>query len=517
MKSKKIVTSQKRQPNLAPIVLAIDTSCDETSAAVTCGLEIWSNIVASQVELHRPYGGVFPTVAKQAHLENIQPVIDQALKRARVKWENIDQIMVTVGPGLAPALEVGIKTAKSLAKLYQIPLIPANHIGGHIWSSLALRPKRTSQSLDIISRKKLASQRSTKVLSTIKWPVLALVVSGGHTQFILVEKTSPLSSQYQSSNFVHQTLIKPADSPNTASKFIQKQQTEVSRQNLTTDHTITDSIPHQISAINCQQCHQPIISSQGLITRQSTQNQQDPDLKKHQSKKISDLSFERQPNLSVESSEHKNLNRLTLKYTILGQSVDDAAGEALDKIGRLLNLGYPAGPVVEELAKTGNPQSYSWPLPMTQSLNYNLSFSGLKTYARNFLEENWSDQPLKKNELADFCASLQMAVFRHICYKASKLLQSNISLTQPTNQTQPIHEVWLGGGVAANLTLRKMVRSTIKQILIRRQIQNGKKSKTRSVVDASTIVFRLPYAKKLCGDNAGMVGIGTIPTKNLKN
>ena len=393
-----MTTHQPSPTSLTPIVLAIDTSCDETSVAITCGLEIWSNIVASQIELHKPYGGVFPTVAKQAHLENILPTIKQALKRAKVDWQDIDQMMVTVGPGLAPALEVGIETAKKLAKQYNKPLMPANHINGHIWSGLALRPKKNSQSLAMASRKMQANQRSKQVLSKIKWPILSLVVSGGHTLLVQIAHQGQLKSFDQSSN--------------------------------------NENFGEQNKAY-----------------------------------KTSAQLLDRQPNLAVDSSN-----------IILGQSIDDAAGEALDKIGRMLNLGYPAGPVVEILAKTGDPHSYIWPLPMTESRDLNLSFSGIKTYARNFLEQNWHGQPLSRNELADFCASLQYAVFRHICYKLNKFLQNN---------TAPISYLWLGGGVAANLTLRKMLRQTLKPFNIKLQT---------------------PYSKNLCGDNAAMIGVSLVET-----
>jgi N6-L-threonylcarbamoyladenine synthase len=358
-----------------PITLAIDTSCDETSVAVTCGLEIWSSIVASQVELHKPYGGVFPTVAKQAHIENIAPSVALALKRARATMADIDQIAVTVGPGLAPALEVGIEHAQELAKLHHIPLIPTNHIEGHIYSVLALQPSKQSLGLSIKDRQKTASARSRKRIDELKWPVLSLVVSGGHTQFIKVTKPKTKS-----------TNTKPK--------------------------------------------------------------------------------LERIPHLSIDTNSG---------YTILGQSIDDAAGEALDKIGRMINLGYPAGPVVEELAKQGDPKSYDWPLPMTHEKNFNLSFSGLKTYSRNYLKKNWPNKPLNKQELENYSASLQYAIFRHICYKLNKLLKE-----------KSFSEVWLGGGVAANITLRKMIRQTIKPF--------GLKLLT-------------PQSKKLCGDNAGMIGI----------
>src|SRR5687767_15138028 len=121
-------------------ILAIDTSCDETAVAVTDGTVILSNIVSSQAQLHKEFGGVFPTVAKQAHKERIAPTVELAIKRSGITFEDLKAIAVTQGPGLAPALEVGIGYAKELAEKLKLPLIPVNHIEGHILSVLA-RPK----------------------------------------------------------------------------------------------------------------------------------------------------------------------------------------------------------------------------------------------------------------------------------------------------------------------------------------------------------------------------------------
>jgi len=135
---------------LEPIILAVDTSCDDTSAAVMRGRVILSNVIASQTQLHKQYGGVFPTVAKQAHKENILPTILTALKKARVgsanlEWSDLDALAVTVGPGLAPALEVGISAIKKLAQEKNLPLIAVNHIEGHVLSALALRNEKNAK------------------------------------------------------------------------------------------------------------------------------------------------------------------------------------------------------------------------------------------------------------------------------------------------------------------------------------------------------------------------------------
>ncbi len=365
--------------NNQPIILAIDTSCDDTSIAITQGHTVLSNIIASQTQLHKEYGGVFPTVAKQAHKENIDPSIAVAMKRAHLStdWDKIDAIAVTQGPGLAPSLEIGINKAKELAKQHNKPLIAVNHIEGHTLSALAERsskrsviPTEVEGSLSQPPEKGClhAGRHDTSTRTphiAQRTPSLALVVSGGHTQFILV-------------------------------------------------------------------------------------------------KQIGD-------------------------YQILGTTIDDAAGEALDKVGRMLDLGYPAGSVIEQFAKKGDPKKFNFPLPMTTTKNYDLSFSGLKTFARNLIEELEGENQLDKQAVYDFAASFQYAVFRHIIYKLSKLIEDKEIFPKGI---EDLGNILLGGGVAANMELRKMIRELLREL----QQTNSQKLKT-------------PYSKKLCSDNAAMIGI----------
>ncbi|NCN87351.1 MAG: tRNA (adenosine(37)-N6)-threonylcarbamoyltransferase complex transferase subunit TsaD [Candidatus Pacebacteria bacterium] len=349
--------SSRKVAKIEPIILAIDTSCDDTSVAIVQGEVVLVNVVASQVDLHKQYGGVFPTVAKQAHRENIEPTVKHALKRAGLKIEDIDAIGVTVGPGLAPSLEVGINKAKDLAIEYKKPFISVNHIEGHLLSPLAKRnslsKKTKNKNLDDIKPK-----RSTKT----KFPVLGVVVSGGHTDFVLIKDFGD--------------------------------------------------------------------------------------------------------------------------YQRIGFSIDDAAGECLDKIGRMVYLGYPAGPLIEEFAKKGDETRFVFPLPMTQSKDYNMSFSGLKTFARNLVIKLKQEatiegkKGLDKQTIYDICASAQHGVFRHILHKLEKVLEK-----------ENVKELWLGGGVAANVTLRKILRFKANQYGLR---------------------FRAPYTSKLCGDNAAMIGLVAV-------
>lgn len=367
--------------HLAPLILAIDTSCDETSVAVTRGVTILSNVVASQINLHKEYGGVFPTLAKQAHQAKIAPCTKKALKLAGLALSDIQAIAITQGPGLAPALEVGITYAKQLASENHKPLIAVNHIEAHALSVLARGRKR----------EKVFKQKTSGLLNTDRpnpftsldlpnleqlLPALAIIVSGGHSQFVYISKIG--------------------------------------------------------------------------------------------------------------------------EYQILGETLDDAVGESLDKVGRMLELGYPAGPVVEHLAKQGNPQTYAFPLPMTTSGDYNLSFSGLKTSASNLLVKLGGIEQLTAQDIGNFCASYQFAVFRHLTHKLKKLLSEYMASKQqagnntanknssPLQANKTINSVWLGGGVVANTALRQAVRQTIKPFQLK---------------------LLTPYNKKLCGDNAGMIGV----------
>lgn len=349
-------------------ILAIDTSCDDSSAAVLENQIVLSNIVASQHQIHKKYGGVFPTLAKQAHKENIEPAINLALQKAGVDWKQIDAIAITVGPGLAPALEVGINKAKELAAKHNKKIIAINHIEAHALSPLA-----------ISHGKKIKTPIDLKT----SLPSLAVVISGGHSEFILIDKIS--------------------------------------------------------------------------------------------------------------------------HYQKIGKTIDDAAGECLDKVGRLLNLGYPAGPLMEKFAKKGNAGRFEFPKAMTNQQSFDLSFSGLKTSARNLIADLEEKDQLNKQAIYDFALDLQTAVFDQIAYKLERILLSpNLAekaypsrdflrhLKDGEAPITAINEIWLGGGVAANVSLRKRLR----KLLNKYHKLSGKK-----------ITLKVPYSKRLCGDNAAMIGL----------
>lgn len=362
------------------IVLAIDTSCDETAAAVLdddsprgeAG-RVLSSVVWSQLKLHAHWGGVVPSIARRAHEERLPAVVTAALRRAHLSnlsnlANSVTAIAVTIGPGLAPALEVGVAFAKKLALQYYKPLIPVSHLEGHI-ASLFLRRK--------------SGAFYVKGFDALEFPVLNLIVSGGHTE--LVETTRISNVEFRMSN-------------------------------------------------------------------------------------------ERKTNPIQNSS-------FVIRHFLLGQTLDDAAGECLDKVGRALGLGYPAGPVVEKLASESALKSptfekqrsdlFRLPIPMERSRrdDLNFSFSGLKTAAVRKLDQagDWSS-----SEIADFCASFQEAVISALLLKVRRAVVMT-----------GIKTVFLSGGVAANNKLRRRLRQTMKTF-------GGR-------------AFCAP--KRFTGDNAAMIGL----------
>ncbi|MDR0463333.1 MAG: tRNA (adenosine(37)-N6)-threonylcarbamoyltransferase complex transferase subunit TsaD [Pseudomonadales bacterium] len=356
--------------NRSPLVLAIDTSCDDTSASVVRGNQVLSNIVSSQIALHQPYGGVFPTVAKLAHKENIEAVVKLALNQAKLNFNRLDALAVTVGPGLAPALEVGINYAKDLAKAHDLPLVAVDHIEAHLLSPFLVPEDKNEIAMSQAPHND--DERDWSWLTSKELNVLAIVLSGGHSEFVWIEKVG--------------------------------------------------------------------------------------------------------------------------EYEILGQTIDDAAGECLDKIGRMLGLSYPAAPIMERLAKNGDNKKYPFPLPLTMKKDFNLSFSGLKTHAKNSIRKE-ADNPnivdnLTEKQLADFCASTQTGVFNHVLYKLKKLF-AQLGQKGESSQKLPRY-VLLGGGVAANLYFRQELRKLLKQM---------------SKDFDQQISLLVPYNKKICGDNAAMIGL----------
>jgi N6-L-threonylcarbamoyladenine synthase len=283
-------------------ILAIETSCDETAAAVIeDGRRILSNVVASQVELHARYGGIFPEIASRAHIEAIVPVIEQAMQRAYLGFDDLDGIAVTHGPGLAGSLLVGVNTAKGLALGRGLPLIGINHLEAHIYAHW------------------LEVESPSRAGGELEFPLLALIVSGGHTELILVH-----------------------------------------------DHG---------------------------------------------------------------------------QYEYLGGTIDDAAGEAFDKVGRLLGLSYPGGPAIQKAAQDGVPTAFHFPRAWLDD-SYDFSFSGLKTAVLRVVE-TYSDPP-KGQLLSNLAASFQASVVDVLTAKTARAAEEF-----------DVTAVLLCGGVSANQSLRE--------------------------------------------------------------
>lgn len=276
-------------------ILAIETSCDETSASVVAaGKEILSNVISSQIKIHKKYGGVVPELASRHHVEAINYVIAKAMEEACLGYADLDAFAVTQGPGLVGSLIVGIMAAKTLAFLFKKPLLPVNHVEGHIYANF--------------------------LEHNLKPPFLALVISGGHTELV------------------------------------------------------------------------------------------------HQKSRLS--------------------------YQILGRTRDDAVGEAFDKVAKLLHLGYPGGPIIDQLSKKGNPTFVKFPRPYLPD-SYDFSFSGLKTSVLNYVLKQ-SPANVRRHS-ADIVASFQQSVVEVLVYK-----------TLETAKKLKLKKIVLAGGVAANSGLRDL-------------------------------------------------------------
>lgn len=330
-------------------ILAIDTSCDETSAGVTEDVKILSNIIWSQASAHAKFGGVMPSLAQRMHEERIDWVIERAMTNAKCQMINIDSIAVTVGPGLSIALGVGIDRAKKLAIKYKKKLIAVNHLEGHILSCLA---KPNTKNLKL-------KMTGTLCDKNLKFPALGLVVSGGNTILIKINKLG--------------------------------------------------------------------------------------------------------------------------SYETLAQTTDDALGEALDKAARMLGLGYPGGAILEKFAHSASSGLitrgglYKLPIPIVGHEERKIfTYSGLKTSFSRLVE---SEKPLTKEKISYLAASFQDVAFQHI----TRVLHYCIS-----HKSYVINNLLVGGGVSANIELRKRLRKL------------GKKH---------GITVHFPYSQRLTGDNASMIGI----------
>lgn len=286
-------------------ILGIESSCDDTSAAILDDGFLLSNVISTQ-EVHKVFGGVVPELASRAHLQNIIPVVERAFKLAGIEKNQIDAVAFTRGPGLMGSLLVGASFAKGFSLAQQIPLIEVNHLQGHILAHF-------------IKEKDIENRQPS-------FPFLCLLVSGGHTQLVVIK-----------------------------------------------DH----------------------------------------------------LSFE-----------------------IIGQTIDDAAGEAFDKCAKVIGLPYPGGPLVDKLSKEGNPDAFQFNKPQVSGFDY--SYSGLKTSFLYFLRDQIKVNPdFVQQNLNDLCASLQKTIIDILMDKLLKAIKET-----------GIKEIAVAGGVAANSGLRNRLSDT---------------------------------------------------------
>ena len=309
---------------MAGLILAIETSCDDTCAAVLDGPRIVANAISSQAAAHARFGGVVPEVASRHHLELTVPVVEAALAEADARLEEIDAVAVTVGPGLIGALLVGVSTAKAIAAPRRLPLVPVDHLQGHVAANF-LEP------------------------DPLEPPFICLIASGGHTLLAAVH----------------------------------------------------DPATHQV----------------------------------------------------------------------LGQTLDDAAGEAFDKVARLLGLGYPGGPALERLAADGDPAGFELPVAMSRDPGLDFSFSGLKTALVYLCRDLGPDGVAERR--ADLAASFQASAVGQLVAKLDRAIQAS-----------DWNAVALGGGVAANSPLREAVASLCERRGLRLKL----------------------VPPELCTDNAAMIG-----------
>lgn len=303
------------------LVLGVESSCDETSVAIYDGKNILSNVVLSQIDIHKEFGGVVPEVASRHHVRNVSIVFKEALEKANLNPEDIDLVAVTEGPGLIGSLLVGITAAKVFAMMYDKPIIGVNHLAGHIYAN--------------------------QIEGNMTFPLLALLVSGGNTELIL--------------------------------------------------------------------------------------------MKNH------------------------------FDFEIIGETLDDAVGEAYDKVARVCGLPYPGGPAVDKLAHLGE-DVYPLPRVMKNTNDYNFSFSGLKSAVINLVHNN--QQRSEETNFNNLCASFQASVVETLVYKTKKAALE-FGVTQ----------VMIAGGVSANKALREAIIDAFK--------------------DTNILVSIPPF--KYCTDNAAMI------------
>lgn len=306
-------------------ILNIETSCDDTGISImeakggikSASFKILSNKVSSQIEIHIPYGGVYPALAKREHIKNLPIILEEVLKETKLnkKERPVDAITVTYGPGLEPTLWTGIVFAKELAEKWNVPIIPTNHMEGHIFSVFG-------------------KNKGTFKIPNVKLPALSVLVSGGHTELVLIKKW--------------------------------------------------------------------------------------------------------------------------MDYEIVGETLDDAVGEAFDKVARMLGLPYPGGPQISKLAEEARVRKilsgFSLPRPMIYAKNFNFSFSGLKTAVLYLIRDLGGLDKINEKTKSEIALEFENAAIECLTYKTAKVIEK-----------YKIRTLIVAGGVAANTHLRNEMKNITKK------------------------------------------------------
>lgn len=402
------------------VILAIESSCDDTSAAVIRNETILSNVVAGQ-KVHEAYGGVVPELASRAHQQNIIPVVDVALQRAGVSRSEISAVAFTRGPGLLGSLLVGTSFAKAFALALGVPLIEVNHLQAHVLAIFIREPGMTGGTdASSLSSPSVAIQSATPLKAAPAPDSQALPATDVPSQAAPSE-TSPTTVE-QSADTTPSAVTQSADMTLDATQSADMP--PVATQASAIPPVVTQSAPSETSPTTVEQSATPapapvhrVPSFPFLCLLVSGGNSQIILVKDH------------------------------LHMEVIGQTIDDAAGEAFDKCAKVMGLPYPGGPFIDRLAKEGNPHRFLFTKPAIPGLDY--SFSGLKTNFLYFLRDQLKENPdfIEQNK-ADLAASLQKTIIDILLQK----------LTWAAKETH-IRDIAIAGGVSANSGLRNAIQT----------------------------------------------------------
>lgn len=416
------------------VILAIESSCDDTSAAVIRNETILSNVVASQ-KVHEAYGGVVPELASRAHQQNIIPVVDVALKRAGVSRSEISAVAFTRGPGLLGSLLVGTSFAKAFALALGIPLIEVNHLQAHVLALFIREPGMTDRA--DASQAAPAPAQATTSLSAATQSADMPPVAARTAAIPPIPAQSATSAPAQAATSAPAQAATPAPAQTATSAPAQTATSAAAQAIVSGPVYRVPSFPFLCLLVSGG-------NSQIILVR-----------------------------------DH-------LHMEVIGQTIDDAAGEAFDKCAKVMGLPYPGGPYIDKLAKEGNPHRFPFTKPAISGLDY--SFSGLKTNFLYFLRDQLRENPgfIEQNK-ADLAASLQKTIIDILLQK----------LTRAAKETR-IRDIAIAGGVSANSGLRNAIQAEAQK-----RKWNVFIPKFEFTMDNAAMIAIAGYYKYLRGEFAG--------------